>query len=122
MSPVAERKVSSEVKLADSPIPVALITEGNPVAQTWIAAQADDQRVTQGVWTCTAGKFTWDYGWDEFVMVLEGEAVVTPEGGKPLTLGVGDFGYFPVGLKVEWHVPKYIRKTFVIRTPEPLKP
>jgi uncharacterized cupin superfamily protein len=122
MSPVAERRVSSEVKLADSPIPVALITEGNPVAQTWIAAQADDQRVTQGVWTCTAGKFTWDYGWDEFVMVLEGEAVVTPEGGKPLTLGVGDFGYFPVGLKVEWHVPKYIRKTFVIRTPEPLKP
>ena len=122
MSPVAERKASSEVKLADSPIPVALITEGNPVAQTWIAAQADDQRVTQGVWTCTAGKFTWDYGWDEFVMVLEGEAVVTPEGGKPLTLGVGDFGYFPMGLKVEWHVLKYIRKTFVIRTPEPLKP
>jgi uncharacterized protein len=122
MSPVAKRNASSAVKLADSPIPVALITEGNPVAQTWIAAQADDQRVTQGVWTCTAGKFTWDYGWDEFVMVLEGEAVVTPEGGKPLTLGVGDFGYFPVGVKVEWHVPKYIRKTFVIRTPEPLKP
>ena len=41
-------------------------------------------------------------------MVLEGEAVITPENGNP------------PGLKVEWHVPKYIRKTFVLRTPEPL--
>jgi uncharacterized cupin superfamily protein len=121
MTTVAKRQPSSAVSLADSPVPPALITEGSPVAKTWIAAQAGDQCVTQGVWSCTAGRFTWKYEWDEFVMVLEGEAIVTPEGGKPLTLGVGDFGYFPVGVKVEWHVPKFIRKTFVIRTPEPLK-
>src|SRR5579863_1177690 len=122
MNRVAKANTSSAVKLGDTPIPAELITEGKPVAKTWIAAQSGDQLVTQGVWECTAGKFVWDYTWDEFVMLLEGEAIITPDGGKPFTLRTGDFGYFPAGLKVEWHVPKYIRKTFVLRTPEPLKP
>ncbi len=118
MSPSAVANTSSAVKLADTPIPSALVTEGKPVARTWTSAQSADQRVTQAVWECTAGKFRWEYTWDEFVMVLEGDAIITPEGGKPLTLRAGDFGYFPSGLKVEWHVPRYIRKTFVLRTPE----
>jgi uncharacterized cupin superfamily protein len=121
MTPAAISSTRSAVKLDDSPIPAAVITQGQPVAKTWVAAQSDDQLVTQGVWECTAGKFNWDYGWDEFVMVLEGEAIITPENRPSFALRVGDFGYFPLGLKVEWHVPSYIRKTFVIRTPDPLK-
>jgi uncharacterized protein len=120
MKAVAKTNAPSAVRLGDSPIPKEVVTEGKPVAKTWIAAQSPDQRVTQGVWECTAGKFTWDYDWDEFVMVLEGEAIVTPQGGGSFTLSKGDFGYLPRGLKVEWHVPKYIKKTFVLRTPEPL--
>ncbi len=120
MNSAAKGNTSSAVQFSDTPIPAALVTEGTPVARTWTAAQSPDQLVTQGVWECTAGKFKWDYSWDEFVMVLEGEATITPESGKPLTLRGGDFGYFPSGLKVEWHVPKYMRKTFVLRTSEPL--
>jgi len=120
VSAPAVANTSSAVQLADTPIPSALITEGTPVARTWTSAQSTDQLVTQGVWECTAGKFRWDYTWDEFVMVLEGEAIITPDSGTALTLRAGDFGYFPAGLKVEWHVPQYIRKTFVLRTPEPL--
>ena len=120
MKSVAKANTSSAVQLSDTPIPPALITAGKPVARTWTAAQSEDLLVTQGVWECTAGTFAWDYSWDEFVMVLEGEAVITPVGGNPFTLAAGDFGYFPSGLKVEWYVPKYIRKTFVLRTPEPL--
>jgi uncharacterized cupin superfamily protein len=106
---------SDAVKLESSPIPTNVITQGAPVAKGWTAAQSGDSKVTQGVWDCTAGKFNWEYTWDEFVMILEGEAIVTAVGGKPVTLRVGDFCYFPVGLKMEWHVPKYVRKTFVIR-------
>jgi uncharacterized protein len=120
MNPVPKTNASSAVKLTDSPIPAAVVTEGKPFARIWIATQSSDLRITQGVWDCTAGKFTWKYEWDEFVMILEGEAVITPEGGKPFTLHVGDFGHLPLGLKVEWYVPKYVRKTFVLRTPEPL--
>jgi uncharacterized cupin superfamily protein len=109
---------SDMVKLASSPIPKGVITEGKPAAKAWTSAQSGDSKVTQGVWDCTAGKFNWDYTWDEFVMILEGEATVTAVGGKPVTLRAGDFCYFPTGLKMEWHIPKYVRKTFVIRTQE----
>ncbi|MBS1852841.1 MAG: DUF861 domain-containing protein [Acidobacteria bacterium] len=109
---------SHTVKLASSPIPESVITAGRPAAKGWTAAQSGDAKVTQGVWECTAGKFNWEYAWDEFVMILEGEAIVTSVGGKPETLRAGDFCYFPAGLKMEWNIPHYVRKTFVIRTQE----
>jgi uncharacterized cupin superfamily protein len=109
---------SGAVKLANAPIPKGVISEGKPTAKAWTSAQSGDSKVTQGVWNCTAGKFKWEYTWDEFVMILEGEAIVTASGGKPVTLRTGDFCYFPIGLKMEWHIPKYVRKTFVIRTQE----
>ena len=116
----AKTNPNAAVKLADFPIPNEQITEGKPVAKIWINAQSAYLKVTQGVWDCTAGKFNWDFTWDEFVMVLAGEVTITPEGGQPFTLRAGDFAHFPLGLKTKWHVPKYIKKAFVIRTPEAL--
>jgi len=43
------------------------------------------------VWDCTAGSFSWDFTWDEFVMVFDGEAAITEEGGDSVTLRGGDF-------------------------------
>ena len=111
----------SSVKLMNAPIPEDQILEGEATARMWISAQSPDLKVTQGVWDCTAGKFTWNYTWDEFVFVLEGEATVVDEGGESRTFKAGDFANFPAGLSATWHVPEYIKKTFVLRTPEPLE-
>ena len=111
----------SAMSLADSPIPAGQILKGKPVARMWVTSQSSDLKVTQGMWDCTAGTFSWDYGWDEFVMILEGEATITPEGGTGITLKAGDFANLPFGLKVLWHVPAYVKKTFVLRTPAPLE-
>ena len=121
MTLTARTNPKSAVKLGDFPISANQITEGNPVAKIWINAQTADFKVTQGVWDCTAGEFNWDFTWDEFVMILEGDVTITPEGGQPFTLRAGDFCHFPLGLKTKWHVSKYVKKTFAIRTPEPLK-
>ena len=110
----------SAVRLADFPIPADQVTSGAPTARIWINSQSADLKVTQGVWDCTAGTFTWDYGWDEFLMILEGEATITSESGST-TLRSGDHAHFPLGLKVTWHVPAYVKKTFVLRTPAPLE-
>ena len=114
-------KPASAVQLAEFPIPGELVAEGKPLARIWVAAQSADLKVTQGVWDCTAGRFNWDYTWDEFVQILEGEMHIAEEGGKSYTLRAGDFAHFPAGLKARWHVPKYVKKHFVLRTPEPLK-
>ncbi len=111
----------ASVRLVNSPIPDDQILEGEPRARMWISAQSPDLKVTQGVWECSAGKFTWHYTWDEFVFVLEGEAAVVEEGGESRTFKAGDYVHFPAGLSATWHVPDYVRKTFVLRTPEPLE-
>ena len=118
MNSFAVANPASSVSLTDSPIPSDLLVEGAPVARAWTSAKSPDQLVSQGVWECTAGKFRWAYTSDEFVMILEGEVIVTPQTGDPLVLRAGDFGYFPAGLAVEWHVPQYVRKTYVQRDAE----
>ncbi len=81
--------------------------------------QSEDKLVSSGIWDCSAGKFQWIFGWDEFVHVLEGEVTIAEEGGDTYTLRAGDSAHFPIGLKSIWTVPDYVRKVFTIRTPEP---
>ena len=111
---------SHAVELQDSPLTDDQIVDGRPRTRIWFHAQSADRKLTQGVWDCSAGRFTWEFAWDEFVMVLEGEVTITPENGESFTLRTGDFCHFPLGLKTVWQVDNYIRKTFTIRTPEPL--
>ena len=108
-------------ELPAMPIEPSWILEGAPEARGTVLLQSADKLVSSGLWSCTAGRFQWTFGWDEFVHVLEGEATITEEGGNTYTLKAGDSAHFPLGLKTEWHVPKYVRKVFTVRTPEPLE-
>ncbi len=112
---------ASSIEMSDFEIPREQILEGNPVAKIWINAQSADKTVTQGVWQCTAGRFTWEHEGDDFVMLLEGEVVVTDEGGDVHTLRAGDFGFFPNGMKTTWQVDQFLKKTFTLRTAGPLE-
>ena len=111
---------SIAVELTDYPLSKDQILDGSPKSRIWINAQSGDKKLSQGVWDCTAGRFSWEFTWDEFVMILEGEVTITPEIGESFTLRAGDFCHFPLGLKTLWQVDKYIKKTFTICTPEPL--
>jgi uncharacterized cupin superfamily protein len=106
-------------ELPDMPIEPSWIQEGTPVARGTVLVQSADKMLSSGLWSCTAGKFRWEFGWDEFVHVLEGGATITEEGGAVHTLGPGDTAHFPRGLVAHWHVTDHIRKAFTIRTPEP---
>ena len=108
---------AAEIELVEFPIPPGQILGGNPTARIWISAQAADGKVTQGVWDCTAGQFRWSYTWDEFILILEGEVTIESSGKKKTTLRAGDHAHFPLGLQATWTVPKYVKKTFVLRTP-----
>jgi uncharacterized cupin superfamily protein len=90
-----------------------------PLAKGKVLLQSADKLVSSGLWSCTAGRFRWVFAWDEFIHVAEGEVTITEEGGKTYTLRAGDFAHFPLGLKTEWLVPKFARKWFTLRTPEP---
>ncbi|MAE59981.1 MAG: hypothetical protein CMJ49_01340 [Planctomycetaceae bacterium] len=107
--------------LTDFPISPDLIIEGSPKSRIWIHAQSADKKVTHGVWDCTAGRFSWEYEWDEFAVTLEGGVTITPDDGEPITTSPGSFVYFPMGLKVIWQIDEYVKKSFTLRTPQPLE-
>ena len=43
---------------------------------------------------------------------LEGDVVVTPDGGEPVEVGVGDLVTFPEGMSCTWEVRVAVRKHY----------
>ena len=65
------------------------------------------------VWACDVREFRLDM--DDALersYILEGEIVVTPDGGTAVTLVPGDYITFPLGLKSVWSVTKQLRKHY----------
>jgi len=102
------------------PIESDWILEGAPQARGIVLVQSQDKLLSSGLWSCTAGRFRWEFSWDEFVHILEGQVLITDADGSQITLAAGDTAHFPLGRSTEWHVPEFVRKAFTIRTTEPL--
>ena len=69
-----------------------------------------------GIWEKEPSTFPWTYDAEEVCYVLEGDVVVTPDGGgEPVTIGPGDLVTFPAGLSCTWEVRGAIRKHFTFR-------
>ncbi|WP_051471273.1 cupin domain-containing protein [Patulibacter minatonensis] len=98
-----------------APIDPATILDGAPVARARTQAGTADGRLSTTVWDCTAGRFTWFFGCDEIVHIVEGSVVVTDEQGRSRTLGVGDVALFEKDTTTTWDVAEYVRKVAIHR-------
>lgn len=67
---------------------------------------------TWPIWTCDASEFPWTYDDKETCLILEGEVIVTPDGGESITVKAGDLAVFPAGMSCRWNVVKPIRKHY----------
>jgi len=65
------------------------------------------------VWTKEASEFPWSYDEQERCYFLEGEVVVTPDGGEPVQMGRGDFVTFPQGMSCTWKIRQDVRKFYM---------
>uniref|UniRef100_A0A383VBW6 (S)-ureidoglycine aminohydrolase cupin domain-containing protein n=1 Tax=Tetradesmus obliquus TaxID=3088 RepID=A0A383VBW6_TETOB len=59
-----------------------------------------------------AKTFSRTYERNEDCYILQGKALVTPEGGEPTQLVPGDFATFPVGMAATWEVSEPLRKHY----------
>lgn len=64
------------------------------------------------VWEKEESTFPWTYDQRETCYLLEGEVVVTPVGGEPVTLREGDFVTFPAGMSCTWEIRVPVRKHY----------
>jgi uncharacterized cupin superfamily protein len=63
-------------------------------------------------WEKEVSTFPWSYDSPETCYFLEGEVIVTPEGGKPVSMGKGDLVTFPTGMSCTWDIRKAVRKHY----------
>jgi uncharacterized protein len=64
------------------------------------------------IWSCERSEFPWSYDARETCYLLEGEVIVTPDGGTPVTIKAGDLVVFPAGMSCRWNVLKAVRKHY----------
>lgn len=64
------------------------------------------------IWTKEPSTFPWSYGEPETCFFLEGDVLVTPEGGEPVRVGKGDLVTFPAGMSCTWDVRGAVRKHY----------
>ncbi|PCK85901.1 cupin [Rhizobium sophoriradicis] len=110
---------SDLLPLKSTPINPNWIVSGNPEARTAEHSRGHDEASLTAIWDCTAGEFRWFFGWDETVMILEGEVHITAEDGTERTLCAGDVAFFAGGTWASWRVDNYVRKVAFLRKPFP---
>jgi uncharacterized cupin superfamily protein len=82
--------------------------------------QAATPDVSTGIWSCDGpATFEWTFWDDERVYILDGSVTIDYKGNQ-FTLKPGDTAFFLSGTKAVWHVPNYVKKTFVLEKPNRL--
>lgn len=67
------------------------------------------------VWSSEVAHFPWQYDQREVCYLLEGRAVITPDGdGAALEIAAGDLVVFPAGMSCQWEVLQPVRKQYRI--------
>jgi len=56
------------------------------------------------IWTKEVSRFPWTYDQKESCYILEGEVIVTPDGGEPVKIVENDYVTFPAGMTCTWEV------------------
>jgi hypothetical protein len=110
---------ADDLVLTPAPIDPSWIMAGAPVARVAEHSRGQDDAAVTAVWDCTAGEFNWHFGWDETVLIIEGEVHVTAEDGVERLLRAGDVAYFAGGTCARWRVDRYVRKVAFCRKPFP---
>lgn len=64
------------------------------------------------IWNKEESTFPWTYEEKETCYILEGEAVVTPDGGEPVTITESDLVNFPAGMSCTWEIRSPISKHY----------
>ena len=88
---------------------VSKVTVENNTAQTRLDALGVSKWPT---WQKEVSTFDWTFPEQEIAYILEGECVITPAGGAPVSFGKGDLVTFPSGTKASWQVIQPLHKHY----------
>ena len=91
------------------------IQDGKPEMKTWILNTSNDGSMISGYQEATPGTYYAVYSEYEFLHVLEGKVIITPDGCENLILVAGDTFVVEADFKGTWEIIQTIRKYFDIK-------
>lgn len=92
-----------------------IVIEGTPTMRTWVQHTSADGSMISGTWEATPGTYHATYAAYEFVHMIEGRITITPDGGKPVTVGPGDAFVVEPTFKGTWRIEEKVLKHFDVR-------
>ncbi len=63
-------------------------------------------------WKKEVSTFEWSFPEQEIAYILDGNCIITPIGGLPVSFGKGDLVTFPAGLKANWQILAPLHKHY----------
>lgn len=63
-------------------------------------------------WEKEISEFPWTYQMMETCYIIDGEAIVTPDGGEPVKIERGDLVIFPKGMSCTWKIIEPVEKHY----------
>jgi len=111
-----KHRVASHESVSMGPLSVnpSWIVAGSPRFRIAGFGSAPGNSAGIGIWECVGpAKFTWYYGVDETIHILEGSVDIEYMG-KKFTLNAGDTTHFSYGTSATWTVRNHVKKTFAV--------
>ena len=91
------------------------IQDGKPEMRTWILNTSNDGSMISGYWEATPGTYYAVYSEYEFLHVLEGKVIITPDGCDGVILVAGDTFEVEADFKGPWETIQTVLKYFDIK-------
>ncbi len=89
-----------------------VIVAGKPSMRTWGLHTSSDGTMLSGIWEATPGTYHATYTAYEFVHMIAGRIVITPDGGTPVIVQAGDAFVVEANFKGTWEIQETVRKHF----------
>ncbi|RVD55595.1 cupin domain-containing protein [Mesorhizobium sp. M2D.F.Ca.ET.185.01.1.1] len=97
-------------------LPGWIVVEGRPTMQTAVQHTTEDGKVMSGTWRASPGTYHATYTDYEFVHMIAGRIIITPDGGEPVEVGPGDAFVVEADFKGTWKILEPVIKHFVVVT------
>ncbi|MFZ5710426.1 MAG: cupin domain-containing protein [Pseudomonadota bacterium] len=91
------------------------VIEGTPSMRTWVLHTSAAGDMACGIWECTPGTYHATYTAYEYVVMIEGRIVITPDGDQPVTVRAGDAFVVEPTFRGTWRIEEKVRKHFDFR-------
>ena len=111
----------TETNLDPWPIDKTNILTGDAEAHGTVLWQSEDKLLCNGVWSCTTGKFNWEYTWNETFYLVQGKISISIDNAESKEYNSGDLVFVPTGTNTTWTIIEPVRKVFHLESETPLE-